>query len=131
MPERVQLKCCNKTVKCGDVWFLKDIKGFTARKIFIGQCSVCKNDVAILFEKRIEDNKMFVNELTGIEAVKTIFREKQRKVAILPDIKSDCLQGWVYGVNTQIKDRKGKVIKVRQYASDFSGKRALRKELTV
>ena len=127
----MHLTCCNTNVTCGDVWFLKDIKGFTARKIFIGNCPVCNNDVAVLFETRTEDNKMFVNELTGIEAVKTIFREKQRKVAVLPNIQSECLHGWIYGVNTQVKNKSGKVIKIRQYASDFKGNKTLRKEVTV
>ena len=124
-----QLLCCNKKVNCGTVWYLRDIKNFTSRKLFIGQCSVCKDDVVVLFEKRISDNKIFINEFTGIEAVKTIYREKKRKVTTIPDIKSDNLYGWVYGINTIVKRKNGKLI--RQYASDFSGNRNLRKEVCI
>lgn len=130
MRKNILIKCCGKNIVCGDVWFLQDIKGFTARKIFIGNCPKCKNDVAVIFEKRIEDNKEFINGLTGIEAVKTIFREKRRKVAVFPDIKTNFLSGWVYGVNVQIKNKKGQVVQVRQYACDFrSGEKQLTKTL--
>jgi len=129
MSNTVKIFCCNKSVSCGEIWFLQDIKNFTARRLFVGQCPVCNNNVAVLIEKRIDDNKQFVNSFTGINAVKTIFREKNRKVTVIPDIKIDSLYGWVYGVNTQIKNRKGQVVKVRQYASDFAGNKSLRKEI--
>lgn len=116
----MQLRCCNNNITCGDVWFLKDIKDFTARKIFIGHCSICDSDVAILLETRIEDKKTFINKLKGIEAVKTIYREKKRKVAVMPNIKTDCLFSWVYGVNKEIKNKQGKVTQVRQYACSLN-----------
>ena len=126
----MQLQCCNKDVICGDVWFLKDVKGFTARKMFIGHCSVCDNDVAILIETRLEDKKTFINKLNGIEALKTIFREKKRKVAVVPDIKTDSLFGWVYGVNKEIKNKQGKVTQVRQYACSLdNNKKVLIKQI--
>jgi hypothetical protein len=125
----MQLQCCNKDVCCGEVWFLNDVKGFTARKMFIGKCSVCNNEVAILIEKRIKDNKVYANELKGIDAVKTIFREKQRKVSVLPNIKTNSLYGWVYGTNIQIKNKKGKVLQVRQYSTDFNGNKELIKKI--
>lgn len=130
MPENILIKCCGHNIVCGNVWFLQDIKGFTARKIFIGNCPKCKNDVAVLFEKRIEDNKDFINSLTGIEAVKTIYREKKRKVAAFPNIQTSSLYGWIYGVNVQIKNKKGQVVQVRQYACDFkTNKKQLTKTL--
>lgn len=129
MSKNIDLFCCNKKITDGDLWFLSDIKGFTARKIYVGVCKVCKEDVAVLIETRIEDKKTFINEFKGIEAVKTIYREKKRKVTVIPNIKANCLYGWVYGVNTQIKNKKGKVTQIRQYASDFKGNKTLVKKL--
>lgn len=34
------VSCCNQNILCGEVWFLQDIKGFIARKMFIGQCPI-------------------------------------------------------------------------------------------
>lgn len=125
-----ELSCCGQNITCGNVWFLQDIKGFTKRKLFIGYCFNCKNKVVILSETRIDDNKTFLNELRGIEAVKTIYREKKRKVAVFPNIKTDTLYGWIYGVNVQIKNKKGQVVQVRQYACELrTNKRKLIKTI--
>ena len=130
MPNNVQLLCCNTKIEVGDLWFLADIKGFTARKIYIGTCKKCKEDVVVLLETRIDDKKVFINQFKGIEAIKTIYREKKRKVAAFPNIKTNCLYGWVYGVNVEIKNKKGKTTQIRQYASDFKGKKALVKSFS-
>ena len=106
-----------------DVLFLADIKGFTARKIY-----KFLDDKIIISEKRISDNKVFFNNLTGIEAVKTLYREKKRIISVIPDVTYDNLYGWVYGVNKEIKNKRGKIVQIRQYASDFSGKKKLIKK---
>ena len=121
--------CCNNQIKSGELCFLKDIKGFTARKIFITKCVNCKEIIVILTEKRITDNKVFINFIKGIEAIKTIYRERKRIVQTFPDIKINSLYGWVYGHNVQIKNKKGEVTQIRQYASDFSGNKSLVKKI--
>ena len=108
----------------GSLLFLRDIKGFVGRKLFI-----LEEDRAVLIETRIDDKKTFVNELSGIEAVKTIYREKKRVVKVFPKIDESCLDGWVYGVNVQIKNKKGQVSQIRQYASNFNGKKKLVKKI--
>lgn len=107
-----------------DVLFLSDIKGFTGRKI-------CKyeDDKITLIEKRISDGKVFINDMQGIEAVKTLYREKKRTVITYPKVVQDNLFGWIYGVNIQIKNKKGEIVQTRQYSSDFYGnKRILNKK---
>jgi len=121
--------CCNEKLKKGNVWLLKDIKDFTARKLYIGKCRVCGEQSVLLIEKRISDNEVFINFFSGIEAVKTIYREKKRKVAVCPHIEINGLYGWIYGQNVQIKNKKGIVVKIRQYAADFGGGRTKVKEL--
>lgn len=126
-----QLLCCNKKIDCGELWILSDIKGFTSRKIYIGTCPHCQEELAVLFEKRISDKKVFKNELKGIEAVKVIYREKKRKLVALPDIKTDSLYGWVYGVNVQIKNKNGEITQIRQYSSDFKGNKKIIKSINL
>ena len=121
MTVNVKFQCCNRNIVLGTVWFLKDIKGFTSRKLFKGTCFVCKNDFVVLHEKRISDGKVFINKFNGIEAVKTLYREKKRQLTVFPNIKTNSLYGWIYGVNVQLKDKKGKVTKVRQYSKSLTG----------
>lgn len=124
------LNCCNSDIENVDVWFLKDIKDFTARKLFYAKCPKCHYPVIALYEKRISDGKIFLNSnIRGKHAVNTLCREEKRVITKFPDIKADCLYGWVYGVNKEIKNKNGKVTKVRQYASDFLGNKKLRKEI--
>ena len=121
MSADIELVCCNQKITVGKVCFLQDIKGFTARKMHIGQCKICNKEAVILLEKRISDNKVFVNKLYGINAVKTIYRERKRVITTMPNIKTQALHGWVYGVNVQIKSKNGKIKEVRQYAHEYNG----------
>lgn len=121
--------CCNKKVKIREVWYLKDIKGFTARRLAIGKCPICNDDVVMLIEKRIEDNQVFEDNLNGINAVKTIYREKKRRLITIDNIRDNELYGWIYGVNVEIKNKNQKITQVRQYSSDFSGNKKLAKKI--
>lgn len=116
----MQLRCCNKDIACGELWILNDFKGYTKRKLLIGKCDICGDDVALQIMTSTNDNKTYANLYNGIEAVKVIYREKKRKVAVMPNIKTDCLFGWVYGVNKEIKNKQGKVTQVRQYACSLN-----------
>lgn len=119
------LKCCNNEIQSGELWILEDFKRYTKRKLYIGKCSVCGDDVALMIMTSTENNKTYHNLYNGIEAVKVIYREKKRKLVTFSDIKNDNLYGWIYGVNVQIKDKSGNVTQIRQYSSDFKGNRKL------
>lgn len=124
------LRCCNKEVKQGEVWILQDYNGFDARKMYVGKCPVCEDDVVFLYQRRIEDGAQYGTPLTGIEAVKTIYREKKRIISKTPKIQSSQVQEWIYGTNIQIKSKTGKVIKIRQYSTDYkTGEKVLVKEI--
>ena len=109
---------------------LKDKKDFIKRKILMATCPKCNQIVLSMTEKRIEDDKTFINEnLYGKRAINVLHKEKNN---ILERIEvKDCSRiRWAYGQNVQIRNKHGEVIKVRQYAKDFSsGKRSLEKEL--
>lgn len=121
MPIHKILKCCNNKIDVGEVWFLKDFKGYTARKLYIGKCSICGDDAALQIMTNTETGITYHNLYNGIEAVKTIYREKKRKIKVFENIKSDTLYGWIYGINTEIKNKKGEVTKIKRFRSDFSG----------
>ena len=124
------LRCCNNEIKHGEIWFLQDYNGFDARKMYVGKCSVCEDDVVFLYQRRIKDGQQFGTSLTGIEAVKTIYREKRRVITKMLKIESMQVQEWVYGTNIQIKSKNGKITKIRQYSTDFkTGAKKLEKEI--
>lgn len=119
------ISCCNELITQGDIWFLADIKNFTARKLYKAKCPVCNEDIILLIEKRISDDKIFINKINGIEAVKTLYRENKRKLQVFPERKIDNLYGWIYGVNVEIKNKKGNITQIRQYSSDFNKNKML------
>ena len=121
--------CCNQKISSGELWILKDIKNFTARKLYKAICPICGEDVVQLIKKRIQDNKIFCNNLNNIEAVKTIYREKKRRITVIPSIEHDNLYGWIYGVNKEIRNKRNDVTQVRQYSSDFQGNKVLTKRI--
>ena len=124
------LSCCGYDIKDIDVWILKDIKDFTARKLFFAQCPKCHYPVISLCEKRIADGKVFINaNIRGKLALNTIYREEKRVVTKLLKVKSDVLFGWIYGHNVEIRNKNKQVTQIRQYAKDFSGNKNLTKKV--
>ncbi len=125
------LECCVQ-ISNTEVWILKDIKGFTSRKLVYAICPICKEAVVSLIEKRTSDGKLFINNnITGLEAVKTIYREKKRLLAKINKINTYDLFGWIYGSNKEIRTKNGKISQIRQYATDFSNKKQLVKKIMV
>lgn len=117
---------CRRVLDDIELMILKDNKDFTKRKIFSAICKHCLNPVITLTETRKSDNKVFVNEnITGKRALQILANEQKRVLSRIKSISRDNLYGWVYGVNVQIKNRKGEVTQVRQYASDFNNNRKI------
>lgn len=129
----MKLVCNNDktTINKVDVRFLKDIKDFTARKIIIGLCPKCRRPVATLIEKRISDGQVFINEnISDNAAVKLINRESKRALCKYFKVETKSLNGWIYGINTEIKNKKGETTQIRHYAADFYGNKSLVKKLS-
>ena len=111
---------CNTKNNVLEIQELEDIKDFTDRLLIIGKCKVCNSDIALLVEIRKADNKTFIDNLHGNNAKKVIKRESKR-IKNKQNLSSEKqLNGWVYGVNKEIKDKKGNIKRVRQYACDYS-----------
>jgi len=121
---------CGTNIHKASVIDLKDIKDFRKRKILTGKCPHCHNIVLSLSETRISDGKVFINEnLYGKQAFNLLFKEKANIIT-----QSDLMHckdiHWAYGQNVQVKNSKGEIVMIRQYAKDFrSGKRTLEKEI--
>lgn len=124
-----KLSCCNTEIKEAELWILKDFKGYTKRKLFIGRCKKCGDWACLQIMTHTESQKTYYNLYNRIEAVKTIYREKKRIIQQLPNIKANSLYGWIYGHNVQIRNKKGEVVQIRQYASDFGGNKSLVKRI--
>lgn len=123
---------CGNIINKVEVWILKDIKDFEARKLVIGYCHSCHRPVASIYEKRITDGEVFAKEcISGNDAVRLINRETKRMLCKYYKVEVDSLNGWVYGVNKEIRNKKGKVTQVRQYAADFTGTKKIVKKMKV
>lgn len=129
MSEFAELACCNKKIDVAELWELTDFKGYTKRKLLIGKCQICGDEAALQIMTSTDTGKTYYNLYNGIEAVKVIYREKRRKLKILPNIKTNTLYGWIYGVNVQIKNKKGEITQLRQYSSDFKNNKKIVKTI--
>lgn len=124
--------CGSNSLKNHRMWILQDIKGFTDRELFMVKCNKCRQISVILKEKRIADGKVFINQIsTEKNALGTLFRESKRVIREMVDIDFRSLNGWIYGTNVQVKNRKGKVIQLRQYSTTFGGDKQLVKKIMV
>lgn len=126
----MELVCnCGKVLDDIELMILDDNKNFTKRKMFSSICKSCLNPVVTLSETRKVDGKVFINEnVTGKSALQILTNERRRVLSRIKSIPRADLYGWVYGVNVQIKNRKGQVTQVRQYASDFYGNKKILKK---
>lgn len=124
-----KLVCCSKEIRSAELWILKDFNGFVQRKLLKAVCPLCGDDVCLLIQKSTKNGNTYLNNYTHLEAVKALYREKKRIAAQVPAIATDNLYGWIYGVNVQIRNRKGVVSQLRQYSSDFHGNRTLVKKI--
>lgn len=123
------IKCvkCNIKNEVIEIQELEDITGFSERLLITGVCKACNSKIASLIEIRNSDNKVFIDSFSGAEAINVIKRERKR-------LKNKTLchkyKGFVYGKNKEIRNKKGEVTQIRQYASDYAtGKRTLVKTL--
>ena len=122
---------CGVHFKKFELWVLKDIKDFTERKLAVGNCPQCHHIQLVLIEKRISDGKIFTSYIPNKNTCNVLAREQKRLVCRYYNIDNNSLNGWVYGVNIEIKNKQGKVTQIRQYASDFNGNKTILKKMKI
>ena len=115
-----------KKIKHKTIWFLADINDFTERKLYIFEVFSKKNkNIVVLIEQNKLTGEIFSQKASGNNADKIIARETVRRLYTSEDIKiqkgKPC--GWVYGENTEIHNRQGKVIAIKQKRCDFFGQK--------
>lgn len=121
---------CSFVIDKVEVWFLKDIGDFESRKLVKGVCPKCHRPVITLIEKRIDDKQVFIDKnISGNDAVKILNRERKRAICKYFKVPAVDITGWIYGHNVQIKNKKGEITQIRQYAADFNGKKNLVKTI--
>ena len=124
--------CDAKISKNFRIWLLQDIKGFTDRELFISRCNKCKQISVVLKEKRTSDNKIFINKINCEKnALRTLTRESRRVIREIVDVDFRSLNGWVYGTNVEIRNKKNQVVQIRQYSTDFNQNKHLIKKIMV
>lgn len=115
----MQIRCIKCDVKNDviEIIDLADLEHFENRLLLIGKCEVCKKDIAQLIEIRKEDEKVFVNNFWANSAKKIIKKEFKRiKIKTNNKIK---FYGFAYGINKEMKNKKGEVVRIKQYSTDF------------
>ena len=115
---RISCKNCDSKNDYLEFQELKDLPDFTKRMLLVGKCRKCQEVIATLIEIRKSDKKEFVDSYFGPEAIRVVKREKKRTKA--KKTNGNKFQGFVYGINVEIKNKKGEITKVRQYAADYS-----------
>lgn len=122
---------CQKKFKQEETWYLKDNKNFTNRRLEIAICPECEYDIIALIETRMSDNKEFVQEeieYRALDIMERCKREIKRADKVVPKGR---LFGFVYGVNKEIHNRKGEVVKIRQRSYDWQNQNVLVREIRV
>ena len=125
----MKLLCCDSVIEKNDTWLLKDIRDFKDRKIITAICPICHKPIIVLSEKRISDSQVFFDTHYGDDALKVIKKESKRLISQYFKVDTQFIHGWLYGINKEIKNKKGDVVQVRQYASDFNNNRTLIKKI--
>lgn len=122
----VEITCyCNNKVSFNEEWILQDIKGFTERKMAVAKCPICSKYHAFLSEKRTYDNKIFSQKIENKFVKKVLKREALRILQRNYFVNSLSLNGWIYGINKEIKNKRGEITQTRQYSSDFKGNKKI------
>lgn len=124
-----ELKCCSELIEDWKLVQLEDIKGFTNRSMKVGTCPKCGDVAVVLMYLNTKNNIFYANLYNGIEAVKLLYKENKRVIKN-NDVNGWTMRRWIYGINTEIKNKNGKVTKIRQYSTDFkTGAKKLEKEI--
>lgn len=123
----INCKSCNSKNKVIEIVTLKESELCENRLIFKSFCAKCKQEIAMYLEIRKEDKKAFFKKKNQEELITLI--KKERKNILFFDKYNNC-SGWRYGINKEIRSKSGKILKVRQYSTDFkTGAKKLEKEI--
>lgn len=123
----INCKNCNSKNKVVEIVSLKDNELCENRLIFKSFCSKCSQEIAMYLEIRKEDKKAFFKNKNKAELTELVKKEKRN--ILYSDKYNNCI-GWRYGINKEIRSKTGKILKTRQYSTDYkTGAKKLEKEI--
>lgn len=124
----INCKVCNSKSKVSEIIELKDSEQFENRLVFKSVCYRCREQIATFLEIRKSDKKAFLKKLSQSELSDLIRKEKRNILKY--DKYNNTYSNWRYGINKEIKNKYGKVLKIRQYGADYgTNKKELEKEI--
>lgn len=117
----------NRKIKHSEIWFLADLDDFTNRKIYKFIHPDNNKVHIILSETNIETKRTYQQKTSGRTANNILEREKCRLLYTSYDIVVERSKpyGWTYGLNKEIHDKKGNVIRTEVSRCDFWGQKEL------
>ena len=125
----INCKSCNSKNKVIEIVTLKDNEQCENRLLFKSFCTKCNQEYATYLEIRKVDKKAFLKKKNKFELNEFIRKEKRN---ILTFDKYNNCTGWRYGINKEIRNKNGKILRVRQYGADYkTDVKKLEKEICV
>ena len=123
------MRHCNSVFKPNDIWFLLDSNGDTKRKLYIANCPICNKDM-VLFSCLKQNGEYFEKYYysNGAKKIRDKFKKEVTSTMLGFKEKYKMPFGFKYGINKEIV-KNGRVIGVKQYASDFWGNKILVKKI--
>ena len=118
MPKIEELECCSEFLDDWKIVQLEDIKGFTNRSMKVGTCPKCGDVAVVLMYLNPTNDTLYGNLHNGIEAVQLLYKENKRIIKN-SDVNGWTIRRWIYGTNSEVRDKAGNVKKIRQYSTDF------------
>lgn len=122
-----KIKFSNTEILPYDIWFLENTRDFCERKLLLGKTQKNKTVVSLI-ETRITDSKVFADVQVSLKAEKIIQNERNRVLYTRQELilsRKGLPFGWTYGDNKEVRNRKGEVVKIKQFRCDYYGQKEL------
>ena len=123
------MRHCNSVFKPDDIWFLLDSENEKNRKIYLANCPICNKEM-VLYSSVKCNNELFEKYYysNGARKLKERFKKEITSTMLGFKEKYKMPYGFKFGINKEIR-KNGKVIGIKQYASDFWGNKILVKKI--
>ena len=123
------MRHCNSVFKADDIWFLLDNDECVKRKLYVANCPVCLKEMA-LYSCYMNNGEYYEKYYYSGGAKKIKERLKKEVSSTMLGFKNKYKMpsGFKYGINKEIR-KNGKLVEIRQYASDFWGNKILVKKI--
>ena len=123
------MRHCNSVFSAQDIWFLLDDDNSKNRKLYIATCPICNKEMALYscvnLNNEVYEKYYYSN---GARKIKEKLKKEITSTMLGFKNKYKMPFGFKYGINKEIiKD--GKVVGVKQYATDFWGNKILVKKI--